>query len=916
MSQQQQFKGYSEGQMKRIASKLGHTGDLSSFNNYLGSNPVANNKYNALKDATIMRYASGGMVKSGYAEGGFTNDRQHRILDPIQQAYMDNVGRLPNDAGYNYYKNSGKSIEDIKADLAYSDEGKQYGVTKDNESIQNLFKEKLGRFAGQQGQDFYAKKVAELKSSGKTSEEALASVGLELDSSTEGKQRIANPDQQRYVSEDQRVYDKAHTMEWREGGNNRQYTQPGPQYNTTDQPIDALGRTGDNTAADKAAIQQAFIDSTGRQVGNVGLDGYTNLLNTGTNLDTIKGQIAGSEEATEFTNTGQQRYVTGDNKVDGIDYNTTDKTLDDLGRIENWDTLYPDPVTSPVGTPIVNPNPVDGGITFTPDQTVGQTTVNQSLMPELPTGATATATKVGTAANQFMDTSAGQLSATSPTASATTANTSTADAPTVLGANTVQNVATAAPAVSATLGGVNAAQGNITEDNKVTAAQQVGSSVSSLTAAQESTATQVDAAPVRSIEGGELVNPVADAQKAAAFTEQITAAQADPSSKATVQGQLATLMTSFDEGKTPAWAAGAMRNVTAQMAARGLGSSSMAGQALIQTALESALPIATADAQTFATFEMTNLNNKQQRAMLSAQQRATFMGQEFDQAFQSRVLNTNKISEIANMNFTATQQIAIENAQLASTVNLANLSNRQGGIMAEAAALSQLDISNLNNRQQEQVQNAKSFLDMDMSNLSNEQQTRLFKAQQNTSALLSDASATNAAKQFNATSENQTDQFFAGLASNVAQFNAAQKNAQEKFNAGEANSIDKFNKEIQDQRDQFNAKNSLIINQSNAQWRREIATADTVAINRANEINAKSLLDISNTAYNNLWQESRDEMDWVHKNASAEADRFATLAAATIAADAKVAVANAGTDAEVGGAVGELITKIILKKME
>ena len=82
-----------------------------------------------------------------------------------------------------------------------------------------------------------------------------------------------------------------------------------------------------------------------------------------------------------------------------------------------------------------------------------------------------------------------------------------------------------------------------------------------------------------------------------------------------------------------------------------------------RAALESSLPIATADAQTYATFEMTNLNNKQQRAMLSAQQRATFMGQEFDQAFQSRVLNSNKISEVANMQFTADQQIALENSQ-------------------------------------------------------------------------------------------------------------------------------------------------------------------------------------------------------------------------------------------------------------
>ena len=62
------------------------------------------------------------------------------------------------------------------------------------------------------------------------------------------------------------------------------------------------------------------------------------------------------------------------------------------------------------------------------------------------------------------------------------------------------------------------------------------------------------------------------------------------------------------------------------MAQRGLGASSMAGQALVQAAMESALPIAQADAQTQAQFEAQNLSNKQQRAMLAAQQRANFMG--------------------------------------------------------------------------------------------------------------------------------------------------------------------------------------------------------------------------------------------------------------------------------------------------
>ena len=63
------------------------------------------------------------------------------------------------------------------------------------------------------------------------------------------------------------------------------------------------------------------------------------------------------------------------------------------------------------------------------------------------------------------------------------------------------------------------------------------------------------------------------------------------------------------------------------MQQRGLGASSIAGQALVQAAMESALPIAQADAQIQAQFRHRTLSNRQQRAMLAAQQRAQFIGQ-------------------------------------------------------------------------------------------------------------------------------------------------------------------------------------------------------------------------------------------------------------------------------------------------
>tara|TARA_X000001382_G_scaffold124444_1_gene109015 strand:- start:2002 stop:4074 length:2073 start_codon:yes stop_codon:yes gene_type:complete len=444
---------------------------------------------------------------------------------------------------------------------------------------------------------------------------------------------------------------------------------------------------------------------------------------------------------------------------------------------------------------------------------------------------------------------------------------------------------------------------------KVVAAQQTKSAVSDLEAAQGNAYIMEN--PVqREIQDGELISGVADAEKASKFTEQVQAATATPSEKATVQGQLASLTENFDANNPPAWAAGTLRAVQGQLASRGLGASSLAGQALIQGALESALPIAQADANTQAQFETQNLSNRQQRAMLAAQQRATFLGQEFDQAFQARVQNSSRIGDIANMNFTAEQNIAMENSRAVNTMNLQNLSNKQAMVMAEAAALSQLDMANLSNNQQAAVQNAQNFLQQEMANLSNEQQTAMFNAQAINQSILTDQAADNASKQFNATSENQTKQFMANLANNVSQFNATQANAQAQFNAGEENTIERFNAEVRNQRDQFNATNQLAIAQSNAVWRREIATADTAAINRANELNAKAVLDVSNTAYNNMWSFYSDTVEWAWKSAESELDRINAIAIAEISKEAQEYASNATKSAAGKKALGSIIGSI------
>ena len=574
------------------------------------------------------------------------------------------------------------------------------------------------------------------------------------------------------------------------------------------------------------------------------------------------------------------------------------------------------------GGMVKKPSYAEGGVTTSvggvpqtgayEGESVSELMAKRALDPSLAYGATVQPVGTQITADQMINTGSGQVAGDISTP-VTTATTTQADAITPKSATTM-TATTASDKVAETVAETQAASGTVDPRAIVDAKTATATSVSELDAAQ-GTAILMENPVQRKIESGELIDGVANAETASKFTEEVQAATATPTKQATVKGQLDTLMTDFEGGATPAWAAGAMRTATATMAARGLGASSMAGQAIVQAAMESALPIAMADAQTQASFETQNLSNRQQRAMLAAQQRATFMGQEFDQAFQSRVMNASKISDVANMNFTAEQQVALENSRNANTVNIANLSNRQALTMAEAAALSNLDMANLSNRQQAAVMNAQSFMQMDMANLSNEQQTEMFKAQQQIQSLFTDQAATNAAAQFNASSQNQTDQFFANLATQVSQFNTAQSNAQSQFNAGETNAQNRFAAEMMNQRDQFNAQNRLVIDQSNAQWRRQVATADTASINRANEINAQSVLDISNSAYNDLWAYYDDSMEWAWKSAEGERDRIMSLAMTKLSIDANADIAALKADTESASSWGGLMATMFTSKI-
>ena len=203
-------------------------------------------------------------------------------------------------------------------------------------------------------------------------------------------------------------------------------------------------------------------------------------------------------------------------------------------------------------------------------------------------------------------------------------------------------------------------------------------------------------------------------------------------------------------------------------------------------------------------------------------------------------------------------------------------------------------------------------MQLDVKNLTNQQQAAMMQVQQQAQALLTDAAAENLTRQINAKNQNQVNQFYDNLSATIGQSNAAQSNAINQFNAGQVNALQRYNSEVQNQREQFNAKNQLAIEQSNAVWRREIATADTAAANFANQLNAQNVLNLSNQAYNNLWQEYRDVMEFAWTSGENEFERLTSLQLAQIGAKNRTDLAQFAAErddvANVGGFISQLLS--------
>jgi hypothetical protein len=421
----------------------------------------------------------------------------------------------------------------------------------------------------------------------------------------------------------------------------------------------------------------------------------------------------------------------------------------------------------------------------------------------------------------------------------------------------------------------NRVVGAISPEAKAVAAKNAGLTLSRVTRAKK----QLRNAGLSEEDIAELGNdPEALEDRALDFTEQQRGIIEGLPEEALVSNQIDSLLSGIEEGEIPAWARPAVAAVEARLAQRGMSASTVGRDALLNSIIQSALPIAQSNAQAI------QQSVSQQRSIEAQAFEADAQRQQ-----QAALTNANNVFQMDMAQFSADQQTALANSRFLQTVSLTEASNRQQAAVQNAVLMSQANIAEANLFQQAQIANAKNFLAMDMANLSNTQQSFMLEAQQEQQRMLSNQAALNAAEQFNAASEMQVEQFNANLASNVEKFNAGQINSAKQFNAAAQNAaearrvanemevaksnamivndINKYNSQVAFERDRFNVANQQAITQSNFEWRRKANLADTAVQNQINMQNAMNAYNLNTASLSFIWQELRDDADrqWRHE---------------------------------------------------
>ena len=205
----------------------------------------------------------------------------------------------------------------------------------------------------------------------------------------------------------------------------------------------------------------------------------------------------------------------------------------------------------------------------------------------------------------------------------------------------------------------------------------------------------------------------------------LVAAVAELPEEALVSAQMDKLLEDLEDDEVPTWARPAVDAVNSMMAQRGLQASTVGRDALFNSIIQSAFPIAQANAQALQTRATQNLSNQQQALIQENQIAADFLSKNAAFKQQMELANLNNDQQMRLANLSARNQTASEQMTADQQTELANLNARLQTNLLQGKIAQQLGVAQLSVDQQRAIQNASMTANMDLTQFNAEQQVEL-----------------------------------------------------------------------------------------------------------------------------------------------------------------------------------------------
>ena len=321
---------------------------------------------------------------------------------------------------------------------------------------------------------------------------------------------------------------------------------------------------------------------------------------------------------------------------------------------------------------------------------------------------------------------------------------------------------------------------------------------------------------------------------------EVQAAIAALPTEALVSSQMETLLADLDNGEAPVWARPALEFVNQNLAQRGLDVSSVGRDSMFNAIIQSAVPIAQANAQALQARAAQNLSNQQQAnlAQTTADMQVRMANLSNQQTAESQT--AQMAQNMATLQSQFSQQALLTSAEREQVTRLQNLQNQQQAATLNVQNQQAINAQELGNEQQVELANLQLLSTTERENVTAENQRRLTEMQVAADFLSKNAGFKQQMEVANLSNEQQM---------RLANLTALNQAGSENLNAAQQTELANLNKTMQVNTTQANIASQMNLAQLNVDQQRAVQNAMTVANLDMAKFNELQQIELANSKF-------------------------------------------------------------------